>query len=303
MVPPRDAPRRMARSLHEGEGVARMTLTELLKLDIDASDPANRDPEFIRSVALPVLNAVRSYYFRWEAEGAEQVPSDGPFITVANHNGGPVLADAWVMLSYWWTVRGVENAGYALVHDAALGIPVVRNVLVKLGALRATAENAERVLQMGQPLLIYPGGELDCLKSFWRRHTIDFHGRTGFVRLALEHGVPIVPVVDVGGHEVYFTLLSSPRLARWTGMSRWTRVTTVPVTLGLPWGVWMTGFLPYLPLPAKFVYRVGPPIELGHDPDAARDERAVRSACDRVRGIMQEMMDDLAERRRLPVFG
>jgi len=115
--------------------------------------------------------------------------------------------------------------------------------------------------------------------------------------------VPILPVVDVGGHEVYFTLLSSERLARWTGMSRWTRVKTVPVNVGLPWGVWMTGFLPYLPLPAKFVYRVGEPIELGHDPDAARDERAVRSACERVRGIMQEMLDDLAQRRRLPVFG
>src|SRR5437016_14038455 len=115
MVPPRDAPRRMARSLHEGEGVARMTLTELLKLDIDASDPANRDPEFIRSVALPVLNAVRSYYFRWEAEGAEQVPSAGPVITVANHNGGPGLADAWVIPSYWWTGTGVEHAREALV--------------------------------------------------------------------------------------------------------------------------------------------------------------------------------------------
>src|SRR5437773_11000422 len=126
MVPPRDAPRRMARSLHEGEGVARMTLTELLKLDIDASDPGNRDPEFIRSVALPVLNAVRSYYFRGAAEVAEQVPSDGPFITVANHNVGPVLAHAWVMLSYWWTVRGVANAAYALVHGAALSIQVVR---------------------------------------------------------------------------------------------------------------------------------------------------------------------------------
>ena len=303
MVPPRDAPRRMARSLHEGEGVARMTLTELLKLDIDASDPANRDPEFIRSVALPFLNAVRSYYFRWEAEGAEQVPSDGPFITVANHNGGPVLADAWVMLSYWWTVRGVENAGYALVHDAALGIPVVRNVLVKLGALRATAENAERVLQMGQPLLIYPGGELDCLKSFWRRHTIDFHGRTGFIKLALKHGVPILPVVNAGGHEVYLTLFSSQRLAEWTGIARLTRVKTLPVNLGLPWGLWATGFVPFLPLPAKLSYKVGEPIHVGHDPEAARRPDVVRGLYRKVTGIMQDMLDELAGRRRLPVIG
>ena len=280
-----------------------MTLTELLKLDIDPSDPANRDPEFIRTIALPVLNAIRSYYFRWEAEGAEQVPSDGPFITVANHNGGPVLADAWVMLSYWWTVRGVENAGYALVHDAALSIPVVRNVLVKLGALRATAENAERVLEMGQPLLIYPGGELDCLKSFWRRHTIDFHGRTGFIKLALKHGVPILPVVNAGGHEVYLTLFSSQRLAEWTGIARLTRVKTLPVNLGLPWGLWATGFVPFLPLPAKLSYKVGEPIHVGHDPEAARRPDVVRDLYRKVTGIMQDMLDDLASRRRLPVIG
>ncbi len=260
-----------------------MTLTELLKLDIDPSDPANRDPEFIRTIAL--------------------VPSDGPFITVANHNGGPVLADAWVMLSYWWTVRGVENAGYALVHDAALSIPVVRNVLVKLGALRATAENASRVLEMGQPLLIYPGGELDCLKSFWRRHTIDFHGRTGFIKLALKHGVPILPVVNAGGHEVYLTLFSSQRLAEWTGIARLTRVKTLPVNLGLPWGLWATGFVPFLPLPAKLSYKVGEPIHVGHDPEAARRPDVVRDLYRKVTGIMQDMLDDLASRRRLPVIG
>src|SRR5437016_1551003 len=202
MVPPRDAPRRMARSLHEGEGVARMTLTELLKLDIDASDPANRDPEFIRSVALPFLNAVRSYYFRWEAEGAEQVPSDGPFITVANHNG-----------------------------------------------------------------------------------------------------VPILPVVNAGGHEVYLTLFSSQRLAEWTGIARLTRVKTLPVNLGLPWGLWATGFVPFLPLPAKLSYKVGEPIHVGHDPEAARRPDVVRGLYRKVTGIMQDMLDELAGRRRLPVIG
>src|SRR5262249_27541825 len=63
-------------------------------------------------------------------------------------------------------------------------------------------------------------------------------------------GVPIVPVVNVGGHEVYFTVFSSQRLARWSGMSWLTRVKTVPLTLGLPWASGSRGFVPYLPLPA-----------------------------------------------------
>jgi len=174
---------------------------------------------------------------------------------------------------------------------------------VKLGALRATAENAERVLEMGQPLLIYPGGELDCLKSFWRRHTIDFHGRTGFIKLALKHGVPILPVVNAGGHEVYLTLFSSQRLAEWTGIARLTRVKTLPVNLGLPWGLWATGFVPFLPLPAKLSYKVGEPIHVGHDPEAARRPDVVRGLYRKVTGIMQDMLDELAGRRRLPVIG
>ena len=280
-----------------------MQLADLFVHDVDVSDPGARDPEFIREIALPFFDALRIHYFRAEIEGADNVPRDRPFIAVANHNGGPLLPDCWVLVSYWWSLLGVERPAYAMVHDAALGIPYLRTFLVKMGGLRASRENAQKVLRLGASLLIYPGGELDCLKSFWRRHTIDFHGRAGFVQLALEHGVPILPVADVGGHEVYVTLFSSQRLARWTGMSRWTRVKTLPVNLGLPWGVWLSGFLPYLPLPAKFVYRVGPPIELGHDPDAACDARAVRHAYDRVSRIMQEMLDGLAARRRLPVFG
>ena len=279
------------------------TLGELLAEELDPSDPDNRDPEFIRRFAVPVLNAVRTYYFRAEAEGEELVPRDGAFIGVANHNGGPMLCDTWVMLSYWWSVFGVERPSYALVHDAPLRIPLLRNALVKLGALRASAENAASVLGRGAPLLIYPGGELDCLRSFWRRHQIDFHGRTGFVKLALRHGVPIVPIVNVGGHEVYVTLFSSERLATWTGLAALTRVKTLPVNLGLPWGIWMTGFVPFFPLPAKLVYKVGEPIDLGRDPDRAHDPAFVRRAYGRVTRTMQRMLDDLAGRRRFPILG
>src|SRR5262245_35112750 len=277
-------------------------LADFVRNDVDPCDPAGRDPEFIRGVALPLFTVLRRY-FRSTLEGANNAPRDGPFIAVANHNGGPLLPDCFVMLSHWWSALGPDRPAYGLVHDTALGVPGLRTFLVKIGALRATRENARKVLRLGAPLLVYPGGELDCLKSFWRRHTIDFRGRTGFVELALEHGVPIVPVVNVGGHEVYVTLFSSERLARWSGVARLTRVKTVPLTVGLPWGIWLTGFLPYLPLPAKFVYRVGRPIEVAHDPEAARNLDVVRTISHKVTATMQEMLDDLAGRRRWPVIG
>lgn len=265
-------------------------------------DLGRRDPDFIRQV-LPVFRFLRDRYFRATFEGTDNLPADGRFIAVANHNGGPVLPDTWVMLSYWWDHFGPDRPGYALVHDAALNLPGLSELLWKVGAVPASRQSAEKVIAAKASLLIYPGGERDCLKSFWQRNVIDFHGRTSFVELALTHGVPILPVVNVGGHEVYFTLWSSERLARWTGIAQLTRVKTLPLQVGLPWGVWWSGFLPYLPLPAKFTYRVGEPIAVPHDPDMARNPRAVRRLYAKVTRVMQSMLDDLASRRTLPVFG
>lgn len=261
-----------------------------------------RDPALIRAL-LPLLSVIRDYYFRSEFEGVEHIPADGRFIAVANHNGGPILPDTWVMLSWWWEHFGPDFPAYALVHDAALDVPILGDYLVRLGALRATRKSAESILEQGGTLLIYPGGVLDCLKSFWRRNVIDFHGRTGFVELAIRYGIPILPVVNAGGHEVYFTLWSSERIARWTGFGKVTGVNTVPINVGLPWGVWATGFVPYVPLPAKFHFKIGKPIDLGHDPDIGAKPHVVRRAYGRVTNAMQRQLDSVAKQRRFPVLG
>jgi 1-acyl-sn-glycerol-3-phosphate acyltransferase len=114
------------------------------------------------------------------------------------------------------------------------------------------------VLEAGGVLLITPGGDLEALRSFRRRNRLEIGGKTAFVELALRYGVPVVPVVNVGAHEVYFTLFSSTALAKYSGLERLTRVKTVPLNLGLPWGLWFTGFLPY-PLPAKVSFMVAEP--------------------------------------------
>jgi 1-acyl-sn-glycerol-3-phosphate acyltransferase len=282
-------------------------MRELLEIlsreDLDPDDLEARDPEFIARYALPALVALRERYFRSEYEGAEYFPTEGPAIGISNHNGGPILADCWVMISYYWTLFGVERPAYAMVHDAVFRLPLLRNFLIKVGALRASRKNAEKVLDRGGVVLIFPGGELDCLRSFWRRHTIDFHGRSGFIELAMKRGVPVVPVVNVGGHETAVTLFSSRALARWTGLQKLTRVRTVPLSIGLPWGIWATGFVPFLPLPAKFSYKVGKPFYFRKDPAGCDDPEKVRRAYVAITDSMQDIMDELASRRRFPVIG
>jgi thioester reductase-like protein len=305
----RPATRRQERPA-EAPGVSRRngssrrwsSFLDLFTRRMDPADLGNRDPKFIEAVA-PALDHLRLRYFRSAGEGMEHVPASGPFIAVANHSGGPLLPDVFMMLPWWAMTMGTERPAYAMLHDLLFRIPVVNNFLMKVGGLPDSTRNAERALDAGAGVLTCPGGDLDCFRSFRDRNKIDFFGRTGFIELAFKLGVPILPLVCVGGHEVYWTIFSSRRLARWSGIERLTRVKTVPMIVGAPWGVWFTGFLPYIPLPAKLEYRVGEPIHVEHDPKLAADRDAVQHVYDRVTAVMQAMVDEVASRRRFPVLG
>jgi 1-acyl-sn-glycerol-3-phosphate acyltransferase len=299
-----ERPRQALRAIPGGKtgGDVFAMLRDLLRQDLDPGDLRNRDVAYLKGLSR-LLYAVGVRYFRAEAEGLENLPTSGQFIAVGNHSGAPLMPDVAVLAAWWVLEMGLDHPSYLMVHDFPFRIPVLKNFMAKIGALPANRENAERVLRSGARLVCFPGGELDCLRSFRDRNRVNLYGRAGFVKLAYKYGVPIVPFVNVGGHEVYFTLFSSQRLARWTGLARFARVKTVPVNLCLPWGLWLTGFLPYLPLPSKLVYKVGEPIVLGHAPELADDPEAVQRGYDRVTGVMQDMMDDLARRRRFPVIG
>ncbi len=275
---------------------------EILSHDLDPDDPDMRDVDFIHRYAIPGMQALRTWYFRSEYEGVEHIPREGPVMVVSNHSGGPMLPDCWIMLSHYWALLGTERPAYALVHDTIFRVPYLRNFMIRIGALRATRENAEKVLERGGTLLLFPGGDLDCFRSFWRRNRIDLFGRTGFIELAMRYGVPVVPVVNAGGHETAFTIHSSRALARWSGLDRLLRMKTVPITIGLPWGLWV-GHWPFLPLPAKISYKVGKPLQFRADSGLHRDPHALRRAYGAIVDDMQDMLDQLASRRRLPVIG
>jgi len=99
-----------------------------------------------------------------------------------------MLPDVFAMISHWWKIFGVEKPGYAMVHDVAFKVPVIRNLLIRIGALRASRANASRVLELGGVVVAYPGGTAEALRSFRNRNRIDFGRHTGFTEVALEHG-------------------------------------------------------------------------------------------------------------------
>ncbi|MSX07815.1 MAG: glycerol acyltransferase, partial [Actinobacteria bacterium] len=149
----------------------------------------------------------------------------------------------------------------------------------------------------GSSVLVFPGGDVDALKSWRHRNDIVFSGRTGFARLAIEAGVPVVPVVTAGAGESLLVLSSGKRLARALRLDKVLRLKTLPLSVSIPWGVnlGLVGLLPYLPLPTKLGTTVLAPMR--PEADETAEEFAVR-----VHSAMQAELDELTKDRR-PVIG
>jgi 1-acyl-sn-glycerol-3-phosphate acyltransferase len=253
-----------------------------------------RDPAYIERVRPLLETYVR--WFRPEVRGFERLPATGPFLVVGNHSGGATPPDIPILMSAWWRERGVDEPVYGMFHSAFLSIPGVGPIVRKAGALEAGWANAQAVLERGGIVLVYPGGDHEAFRPFRDRDRIDFAGRTGFVRLALRAGVPIVPAVSCGAHDTVLVMSRGERLAAHNPILRRFRIKTMPFLLGAPWGI-SPGW-PTVQLPAKVVVELGEPIDLAREFGAdANDDTLVQRGYERVTATMQAMLDRLAQER------
>ena len=168
-----------------------------------------------------------------------------------------------------------------------------------LGGIRACHENAAKLFDSGRNVLVYPGGDIDANRPYSKRHEIVFGQRRGYIRLALRHGIPIVPVVAAGAHSTYFVLTDGRKLAEWTGISRLMRLKVLPIAWSLPWGWTIGPPPPHLPLPTKIYVEFLDPVRFDRSGREAADDAAYVEAChERVFGPMQGALTRLADERR-----
>jgi 1-acyl-sn-glycerol-3-phosphate acyltransferase len=254
------------------------------------------DPEYIRRT-LPILGRFYRTYFRGEVNGLDRIPA-GPSLLVGNHSGGTMIADTFVFASCFYDHFGPDRRFHQLAHDIAARLPGLG--IRPWGTLRASHENARRAFELGAPVLVYPGGDWETFRPSWHTDRIEFADRKGFIDLACEENVPIVPVVSIGGQETALFVTRGERAARITGWADLTRIKVLPVALAPPFGVSLLDLPTRIPLPAKITVEVLPPIDLserfGADP-------AYQHVYDEVTGEMQDALTELQSERTLPIVG
>jgi 1-acyl-sn-glycerol-3-phosphate acyltransferase len=256
-------------------------------------------------VQKPVWDALCKYYFRLETSGWERLPEETSLL-IGNHSGGSLTMDAWTFVFDWWRRFGTERVLHATAHDVLMAAPGLGDYFRQAGVIPASRQGVTAALGAGCDVVIWPGGDVDAMRSWRRRDEAVLGGRKGFVRTAIRSGVPIVPVATVGGHDTAFVLSEGKWIAngidRIWGLKKKLRGTQLPIVLGIPFGLTIETIPTHLPLPAKIRTELLDPIHVDHDPERVNDREYVDSIYHEVESAIQGGMDRLAKQRRFPIF-
>ncbi len=264
--------------------------------DARRTESAKWDPGLVEKT-MGVLRPFLKLYHRSEVRGLESFPPGGALV-VSNHSGGLFPMDVPVFALGFYDTFGYDRPVFTLSHDMVLTGPTA-DFFIKNGFIRANHENADEALRSGGVVVVFPGGDYDVYRPTFSANKIDFDGRTGYVKAAINAGVPIVPTVAIGGQESQIYLTRGTGVAKLLRLDKLFRAKILPISVGFPFG--LSAVVPLnIPLPTKIVMQVLDPIDItakfGEDPDIHAVDAHVRS-------VMQRALDDLAAERRLPVIG
>jgi 1-acyl-sn-glycerol-3-phosphate acyltransferase len=229
---------------------------------------------------LAVFRALRAWH-RYEVMGLDTLLRPGAKLIVAYH-GRPMAIDQCML-----TVTLYERLGYlphGIIHGYFGQNPLLRWVKDGLGFVTGDGPEIVEAVARGEHVLVQPGGTREGCRSFRHRYQVDWGDRLGYLRLAIRHGLPIVPAAGEGVDDLYLGLNDGYALGRRLGVPA-----GIPVWLGLgATGVWPLA----LPFPVKVTQRVGEPIErhLGGRIDPS-DRAALLELHQEVRGAVQALMD------------
>lgn len=257
-------------------------------VDPETAPDRGFDPAFLDR-ADPLLDFLYSKYFRVRLTGMENVPKEGPALVVANHSGGLPYDGAMLIHAFFRLHPGARPLR-PLVANFAFRSHWMSGVISRIGGVRASMDNALDLLKQGQLVGVFPEGLKGVGKLYRERYRLSHFGRGGFVRLARQANVPILPVAIVGAEEIH------PLLGRITTLAKPLGLPYIPITPTFP----LLGPLGLLPVPSKWSIQIGPPIAV---PKQGDDTDGTLEVAEAVRRRVDQMIAELLVQRRSVIFG
>lgn len=244
-----------------------------LNLGQSGVDPFGLDPAWTK-YALAAAVTLHRRYFRTEVFGASHLPA-GRVLLIANHSGQVPIDGALIGAAMFMDVEPPRFIR-AMVEKWSQTLPFVSLLFARVGQVVGVPENARRLLEQDEALLVFPEGARGISKTFDKRYQLTDFG-LGFMRLAIETGTPIIPVAVIGGEEQYVSIANVESLARVLKMPSFPLMPQMLV----PGGV--------LPLPTRYRIHFGEPMRF--EGDADDDDSVMEEKVWVVRQTIQSMIN------------
>jgi len=143
--------------------------------------------------------------------GIDHIPREGAVLLVGNHTIYGLVDIPMLGLEIYEktgrTVRGLGDHNH-------FALPIWRDALRRIGAVRGTRENCARLFEAGEAVLVFPGGGREVMKHKHEKYKLIWKERVGFTRLAIQYRVPIVPFASVGVEDMFEIVVDAEDILR-----------------------------------------------------------------------------------------
>lgn len=151
-------------------------------------------------------------YFRVEAYGLKNIPPKGRLLIIPNHTG-QLPIDAMILGYVLVTNKHAPRAAKGMMERLIPKLPLISSWFSQMGGVVGDPVNCQRMLDSEEAIMVFPEGARGISKPFKRRYELEEFG-SGFMRLAMDHKTPIIPVGIVGFEEAMIQLGNIKPLAK-----------------------------------------------------------------------------------------
>ncbi len=218
---------------------------------------------------------------RYEVHGIDNIPTDRACLVVGYH-GRPIAHDLCMLQNVVYARTGTMP--HPIFHAAFAENDKARAVMEELGFVWADDHRLAGAVDRGEPIIVTPGGTREGCRTVRQRYRVHWGRRTGYIRLALKYGLPVVPVAAAGADDLFIGLNDG---------HAWGKRLNVPHDMPAWLGFGLVGMWPLaVPLPAKIRQLVGRPIDLtAQGPVDPSDREQLLVLHDRITGAVQGLLD------------
>lgn len=240
---------------------------------------------------------IARWWFKPEFLGLQALDLEKPALFVGNHTLYG-LTDVPLMLEHLYTQHGLMLR--SLGDRGHFGVPLWGDWLVRHGMVLGSPANCAALMRAGASVLVFPGGAREVMRRRGEAYELLWKQRTGFARMAIEHGYDIIPFGAVGADESFDIHLDANTVLQpgWR-LNLAKRMGLLDVTRGgdfIP--PFATGIGPTLiPKPQRYYFGFGARIATTHLAGSQDDKAVQLSVRDTVAQCVREQIAMLQQHR------